>query len=85
MATTIIRKWNDGDTFTVIYSGNGNGTAYFSSGTNEGVDRSATVTFRDTDGRVSVEKAVTQTGRREVFGDFILADGGTFNVIKHGL
>ena len=32
------------------------------------------------------ERKVTQIGKREIFNDdFVLSDGGTFNVLKDGL
>ena len=50
---------------------------------NEGIDREKTI--RSVCGVSSTTK-VRQSGKREVFkvtdGDFILSDGGTFNVLK---
>ena len=79
------KQWNDGGSLSVSYTGDRDGSAVFSSDTNEGIDREMSVFFKDASGKVSVERNVKQEGRREVFGDFILADGGTFNVIKNGL
>lgn len=51
---------------------------------NEGIDRSGTITFIG--GELRVTRKVLQIGMREVFNeDFILADGGTFNVLKDEL
>ena len=41
------------------------------------------VVFADKENKVRVERVVRQEGRREIFNDdFILADSGTFNVLK---
>ena len=60
-------------------SGKGAGAVSVEADPNEGCDRSAEVT-------VAATLTVTQAGRREPFGgsdtDFILSDGGTFNVLK---
>ena len=81
----LVKQWNDGGSLTATYEGSGDGSAVFSSTTNEGIDREMSVVFKDASKKVSVERKVWQEGRREVFGDFILADGGTYNVIKNGL
>lgn len=79
-------KWNEGDgNIVAIYNGSGDGTIAFSSDVaNEGIDRSQEVQVA-TD-NLSVSVTVSQIGLREVFnafdGEFILADGGTFNVLK---
>lgn len=79
------KQWNDGGSLSVSYDGDRDGSAVFSSDVNEGIDREMSVAFKDVSGKVSVERNVKQEGRREVFGDIALADGGTFNVIKDGL
>ena len=77
----LIKKWNDGGSLTATYGGSGDGTAVFTSDTNEGIDREMSITFKG--GGVSVERTVRQEGLREIFeDDFLLADGGTFNVLK---
>lgn len=81
----LVKPWNDGGSLSVAYEGDGDGSAIFTSATNEGIDREMSVVFRDKTKAVSVERVVKQEGRREVFGDIIVADGGTFNVIKNGL
>lgn len=79
-------KWNEGDgNIVATYNGSGDGTIAFSSDVaNEGIDRSQEVQVA-TD-NLSVSVTVSQIGLREVFnasdGEFILADGGTFNVLK---
>ena len=83
--SNLVKPWNDGGCLTATYEGSGDGSAVFSSDTNEGIDREMSVYFKDVSGKVSVERSVRQEGRREVFGDIALADGGTFNVIKDGL
>ena len=82
----LIKPWNDGGSLSVAYKGDGDGSAVFSSDVAEGLDREMLVVFRDGGKTVAVEKKVTQVGMREMFvpsdGEFILADGGTFNVLK---
>lgn len=82
-------KWNEGDgAITAIYEGSGNGSVAISSDINEGIDRSQDITIETTEGSnpKSVDVNISQAGMREVFvpndGEFILADGGTFNVLK---
>lgn len=81
MATTV-KQWNDGGNLTVTYTGSGNGSAVFTSDQNEGLDREMTVTFKANS--VQEVRTVKQEGRREKFNGLILADGGTFNVLKNG-
>lgn len=80
-------KWNEGDGYiTATYEGSGSGSASISSDVNEGIDREQSIKVETTDKSVSATLVVSQEGLREVFapsdGDFILADGGTFNVLK---
>lgn len=82
-------KWNEGDGYiTATYGGSGNGSAAIASDVNEGVDREQTITVKTTAGNEpkEVDVNVKQLGMREVFmasdGDFLLADDGTFNVLK---
>ena len=82
-------KWNEGEGYiTATYEGSGNGSASISSDINEGIDREQSIKVETTDKSVSATLLVTQEGLREVFepsdGGFILADGGTFNVLKVG-
>lgn len=88
MATTKI-KWNEGEGYiTATYTGSGNGSASISSDVNEGIDRTQSVTVKNTSGNniKKISVGVTQLGMREVFktsdGDFILNNGGNFNVLK---
>lgn len=83
-------KWNEGDGYiTATYEGSGSGSASISSGVNEGVDREQSIKVETTDKSVSATLVVSQEGLREVFlaydGDFVLNDGGTFNVLKNEL
>lgn len=84
------KNWDDGsgDILTATYQGEKTGDATFSSVTNEGIDRNIQVAFAIGD-NVYAERNVVQEGLREPFvasdGDFILADGGTFNVLKDEL
>lgn len=88
MATTTI-KWNVGEgNIVATYSGSGNAPISITSDTNEGIDREQEINVSTTEGNnpKSVDVLVKQTGLREIFnasdGGFILADGGTFNVLK---
>ena len=66
-------------------SGKGPGVVSVEADPNEGCDRSIEVTATTTKGSSSM-LTVTQAGMREPFAgsdmDFILSDGGTFNVLK---
>lgn len=82
-------KWNEGEGYiTATYEGSGNGSASIASDVNEGIDREQTITVETTAGNNPkvVGVNVKQLGMREVFmgsdGDFLLADGGNFNVLK---
>lgn len=80
-------KWNEGEGYiTATYEGSGSGSASISSDVNEGIDREQSIKVETTDKSVSATLVVSQEGLREVFlpsdGDFILSDGGTFNVLK---
>lgn len=85
----LVKTWNDGGSLSISYDGDRDGSAVFSSDIAEGKDRTLDVTFVDKDRAVFVERSVIQTGKRQAFscsdGAFIIADGGTFNVIKDGL
>lgn len=80
------KHWNDGELLTVAYDGDRDGSATFTSEENESIDREMSVSFVDKSRSVIVERTVKQIGLREVFnvaeGAFLLADGGTFNVLK---
>lgn len=77
----LVKKWNDGGSLSVTYDGDGDGTAVFSSDVNEGLDREMSVLFKVKG--IEVERNVFQEGLRENFNDdFVLSDGGTFNVLK---
>jgi hypothetical protein len=82
-------KWNEGEGYiTATYEGSGSGSASISSDVNEGIDREQSIKVETTDKSVSATLLVSQEGLREVFepsdGLFVLADGGTFNVLKMG-
>jgi hypothetical protein len=82
-------KWKEGEGYiTATYEGSGSGSASISSDINEGIDREQFInveTIKGSNPKVASVN-VMQIGMREVFlpndGDFILADGGTFNVLK---
>lgn len=85
---TLVKQWSTGaGNLSVTYDGSGDGTAVFASDINEGIDREMDVTFVDESRAVQVARTVKQIGLREPFvasdGDFLLADGGTFNVLKN--
>ena len=80
-------KWNEGEGYiTATYEGSGSGAASISSDVNEGIDREQSIKVETTDKSVSATLMVSQEGLREVFepsdGELIIADGGTFNVLK---
>ena len=80
-------KWNEGEGYiTATYTGSSNDSPSISSDINEGIDREQAIKVETTDKSVSATVVVSQEGLREVFlpadGDFILADGGTFKVLK---
>lgn len=85
-------KWNEGEGYiTATYKGNGNGSASISSDVNEGIDREQSIKVETMKGNEpkSIDVSIKQYGMREVFepsdGEFVLADGGTFNVLKNEL
>lgn len=78
----------DGDGFetgqaTVEYTGVGDGEAIVTAEECVGLDREGTATWK-ADGCSDVERRVFQLGLREEFTDrdFLVADGGTFHVLK---
>lgn len=83
------KEWENGGSLTVTYEGRSDGDATFTSDVNEGLDRETSVTFVDFSEQIRVECKVTQQGKREVFsvadGEFLLSDGGTFNVVRDGI
>lgn len=83
-------KWSEGEGYiTAAYNGEGSGSASIASDVNEGIDRKQSISVETTDGTIRRSVEVTQYGMREVFepsdGGFVLADGGTFNVLKNEL
>ena len=83
-------KWNEGEGYiTATYKGSGSGSASISSDVNKGIDREQSIKVETTDKSVSAILVVSQEGLREVFepldGLFVLADGGTFNILKDEL
>ena len=79
-------KWKDGGVLSIDYTGDGDGSAIFTSDINEGIDREMQISFFDTLNTVRVSRTLFQAGSRDIFkprdGDFILSDSGTFNVLK---
>lgn len=82
----LIRQWDDSGSLTATYEGDRDGSAIFTSDTNESIDRTMQVSFIDKSRSVVVNRTVNQAGLREVFnvieGPLRLADGSTFNVLK---
>ena len=81
----LVKQWDNGGSLSVTYEGSGDGSAVFSSDTNEGIDREMSVFFKG--GGESIERKVTQEGLRQPFGlngggVFRVAGGGRFGVLK---
>lgn len=80
------KQWSDGELLTVVYNGDRDGSATFTSDINESIDREMVVTYVDKDRKVSVAQMVKQVGLREVLnasdGLLITSDGETLNVLK---
>lgn len=85
---TLIKQWPTGTgSLTATYEGSGDGSAVFTSDTNEGIDRVMDVAFKG--GDIVVERVVTQEGLRQPFGlsgggVFRIKNGGRFGVLKVG-
>ena len=83
----LVKQWNDGESFTVTYDGDRDGSAVVVSGANDGIDREQTITVQTTfgDNPKRAQVRVKQFGMREVFnvaeGAFMVAEG-SFNVLK---
>ena len=80
-------KWNEGEGYiTATYNGSGNGSASISSDINEGINRKQSIKIETTNKSISATLTILQEGMREIFdpsdGELVLADGGTFNVLK---
>lgn len=56
----IIKNWNDGGSLSVVYTGEGDGTAIFSSSQNDGAARETEASFIDTSRCVIVVRRVVQ-------------------------
>lgn len=84
---SIIKPWDDGGSLSVIYYGDGDGSAFFSSDVAEGLDREMPVTFVDSSRKVMVSRTVRQAGMREEFeasdNQFVTADNEVFCVKKN--
>lgn len=85
-------KWNEGEGYiTATYEGSGNGSVSVTSDINEGIDRKQIIKVETTAGNnpKSIDVEVAQMGMREIYnctdGEYICADGGTYNVIKDEL
>lgn len=81
----LTKQWNDGGSLSVSYTGDGDGSAIFSSEEYEGIDREMPVYFKG--GGMYVERTVRQEGIRQPIslkggGVFRLINGGRFGVLK---
>ena len=85
---TLVKQWPTGaGNLSVTYEGSGDGTAVFTSDTNEGIDRVMDVAFKA--GDIVEQRIVTQEGLRQPFGlngggVFRIKNGGRFGVLKVG-
>lgn len=84
----LVKPWNDGGSLTATYEGSGDGSAVFSSDQYVGIDREMEVVF--TGGGASIIRKVKQEGIRQSIGlsdggNFRLANGGRFGVLKEGV
>lgn len=87
--TTKAIAWGTGSgNITLTYTGQGNDSVSISSDINEGIDRAQSIKVETTAGNDPKREniLIKQVGLREVFtptdGEFVLADGGTFNTLK---
>lgn len=80
------KQWKNGELLTVVYDGDRDSSATFTSDVNESIDREMVVAYVDKDRKVSVAQTVKQVGLREVLnasdGLLITSDGETLNVLK---
>ena len=80
----LVKPWNDGGSLTATYEGSGDGSAVFSSDTNEGIDREMEVVF--VGGGASLSRKVRQEGLREEIksadGLMFKVNDGYFGVLK---
>lgn len=81
----LVKSWNDGGRLTATYDGSGDGSAIFTSDSNDGIDREMEVTFK-APGVQEVRK-VMQLGLRQPYGlvgggVFKVKGGGRFGVLK---
>lgn len=86
-----IKQWENGDLFTITYTGDGDDSVIVNSQINEGLDRAILISIVTNEGFPIINEVITinQSGMREVLnardGAFICSDGNTFNVLKNGL
>lgn len=83
----LVKQWEDGTSLSVTYTGDGDGSATFSSDQNEGIDREMSVVFSG--GGASQERTVRQVGLRQPYitADgkvFMTSDGKVYGVLKQG-
>lgn len=85
---TLVKRWPTGTgNLAVTYEGSGDGTAVFTSDTNEGIDRVMDVAFKA--GDVVEQRIVTQEGLRQPYGlvgggVYRVRGGGRYGVLKVG-
>lgn len=56
----VVKQWSNGEALTIDYTGDGDGSATFSSSANNGAERSMQVSFVDASGSLSVVRTVRQ-------------------------
>lgn len=79
------KEWDNGGSLTATYTGRGDGSAVFTSDTNEGIEREMSVAFKC--GDISIERNVKQDGLRQQYitSDgyiYRVSDGGRYGVLK---
>lgn len=85
---TLVKRWPTGTgNLSVTYDGDGDGTAVFTSDTNEGIDRVMDVAFKA--GDVVEQRIVAQEGLRQPYGlvgggVYRVRGGGRYGVLKVG-
>lgn len=66
----VVKQWSNGEALTIDYTGDGDGSATFSSSVNNGAERSMQVSFVDASGSLSVVRMVRQAAGEVVAESF---------------
>lgn len=67
---TVVKQWSNDEALTIDYTGDGDGSATFSSSANNGAERSMQVSFVDASGSLSVVRMVRQAAGEVVAESF---------------